>query len=214
VQGKTKITGGISSDFAFAKMASVPSAEIDLLVEDEVAKTIVLAALPTSMRSRAAVHVIGSATALARQLAALHIRSTMKPTIAVFDGDQRPKESSNFDHARSMCEKTKGDFAAWFSDRIDYLPGDTWPEAWLIQRASENVGALATLLTCDAEVLSDTLEYGLQAGKHNEFFEIAKQLGMDRQMCLQSFTMVVCSSNVEVFKPLVTKVEKALADAG
>lgn len=214
VQGKTKITEGISSDFAFAKMASIPSAEIDLLVEDEVAKTIILASLPTSMRSRAAVHVIGSATALARQLAALHIRSSEKPTIAVFDGDQRSKEADNLEHAKSMCEKPKGDFVAWFSERIDYLPGDTWPEAWLVHRASENVEPLAALLTCDAEVLKDTLEFGLQAGKHNEFFEIAKQLGMDRQMCLQTVTMVVCSSTVEAFKPLVAKVEKALADAG
>jgi predicted ATPase len=214
VQSKTKITEGISSDFAFAKMASVPSAEVDLLVEDEVAKTIILSSLPTSIRSRTAVHVIGSATALARQLAALHIRSSEKPTVAVFDGDQRSKESDNLEHARSMCEKPKGDFAAWFSTRIDYLPGDTWPEAWLVHRASENVEALAALLACDAEVLKDTLEYGLQAGKHNEFFEVAKQLGMDRQMCLQTVAMVVCSANVEAFKPLVAKVERALADAG
>lgn len=214
VGGKSKITEGISSDFAFAKLAAVPGAEVELLVEDEVAKAILLAALPAAIRSRIAIYVIGSATALARQLAAIHIRGEERPTLAVFDGDQRCKASENFDHAKSMCEKPKGDFETWFASHTDYLPGETWPEAWLVQRASECIPSLAQAVSCEPDPLKDILEYGLQAGKHHEFYEIAKQLGMDREMCLQLVAMVVTSAFQPDFQPLVSHVGQVLDDAG
>lgn len=214
ISGKTRITEGISSDFAFAKMASKPSSEVELLVEDEVAKSIILSALPTAIRARVSVHVIGSASALSRQLAAIHVRAVEKPTIAVFDGDQRSKQSDNLGLAKSMCEKPKGDFDSWFFSRVEYLPGDTWPEAWMVQKATENLDALSALLSCESVVLKDTLEYGLQAGKHNEFFEIAKNLGLDRQACLQAVAMVIGSSNSDDFAPLIKKIEDAIEEAG
>lgn len=214
VGGKSKITEGISSDFAFAKLAALPGAEVELLVEDEVAKAILLTALPAATRSRVAIHVIGSATALARQLAAIHVRGEERPTLAIFDGDQRCKEMDNFGHAKSMCEKPKGDFSTWFSSHIDYLPGETWPEAWLVQRAAECIPSLAQVVSCDPDILKDILEYGLQAGKHHEFYEIAKQLGTEREMCLQLVAMVVTNAFQADFQPLVSHVCKVLDDAG
>jgi predicted ATPase len=214
VNGKTKITDAISSEFAFSKMAAIAGTEIELLVEDEVAKTILFACLPSSLRSRLSVHVIGSATALARQLAALHVRGEVRPTIAIFDGDQRAKEGDNLDHAKNMCEKPKQEVEEWFASHINYLPGDAWPEAWLVQRGAECIEPLAAMLSCDADTLKDVLEYGLQAGKHNEFYEIAKHLGMERTMCLQVFAMTVCNSFEDEFKPLVDHVSKTLDDAG
>ncbi len=214
VNGKSKITEGISSDFAFAKLAAVPGAEVELMVEDDVAKAILLLCVPSEMRSRVKITVIGSATALARQLAAIYIRGETIPALAVFDGDQLGKESDNLKHARSMCEKTKEDFDEWYKSRINYLPGETWPEAWLIQRASECVSSLSSVLSCDENALIDILEYGLQAGKHNEFYEIAKQLGIERDMCLQLVTMVVVNNFQDQFKSLMSHIQKLLQEAG
>jgi len=214
VNGKTRITEAISSDFAFAKMAALPSAEIELLVEDEVAKTILLACLPTVLRSRLILHVIGSATAVARQLAAIYVRGESKPTLAIFDGDQRAKETDNLEHAKNMCEKPKSDFDSWFKSRINYLPGDSWPENWLVQRASDCLDSLASSLSCDPDELKGLLEYGLQAGKHNEFYEISKQLGMERDMCLQMFAVVVCKSFAKELIPIIDNVTKVLEEAG
>jgi len=214
VNGQTKITEGISSDFAFSKLAAVPGAEVELMVEDEVAKAILLTCLPAAIRARISISVIGSATALARQLSAIHVRGERRLTLAIFDGDQRSKQNANFEHAKSMCEKQKDDFSEWFSSRIDYLPGDTWPEAWLIQRATECLQPLAQAVSCEADSLKDILEYGRQAGKHNEFYEIAKHLGIQRDMCLQSIAMIVTGAFQTEFQPLVAHVTKALNDAG
>ena len=42
INGKTKLTKGISSDFAFAKLSSNPSYEVDIFVEDEDIRVIIL----------------------------------------------------------------------------------------------------------------------------------------------------------------------------
>lgn len=208
INHKSKITEGISSDFAFSKLSAIHGTEAELLVEDEVAKAILISALPSVIRSRVSIKIIGSSTALSRQLAAIYIKGEDRPTIAFFDGDQRQKQANNFEHARSMCEKPKDDFQTWFTKRINYLPGESWPEAWLIQRAFDCLEKVSEAVSCDPNVLKDILEYGLQAGKHNEFFEIARQLGTDRNWCMQSITSTVTREFNSDFKEIISQIEK------
>jgi len=214
VNGKTKITDSISSDFAFSKMAAVTGKELDIFVEDEVAKSLLQSSLPATVRSRVTVTVIGSAMALARQLAALYVRGEEKPTLAIFDGDQKAKEQDNLSHAQKMAENTDASFTDWFQSHVAYLPGDTWPEAWIVQKSSECIDAISKLTSSDADTLADVLEYGLQAGKHSEFFEISKNLGLDRETCLQLFTISVCLKFPEEFEDIVGRVDTVLAQNG
>lgn len=210
VNGKTKITDSISSDFAFSKMAAIPGIELDVYVEDEVAKTLLSSCLPSAIRARITITVIGSATALARQLAALYVRGEQKPTLAVFDGDQQAKELDNLSHAQNMAEKTDEDFDNWFKTRIAYLPGETWPEAWIVQKSTECLNSISTLTSCDADSLAEFLEYGLQAGKHKEFYEISKNLGLEKSPCLQLFTTSVCQRFPEDFEVIVVTISRIL----
>lgn len=214
VNGKTRITQGISSDFAFSKLSAIPGEEVLIFVEDDVAKKILHSVLPSDIRSRVSIKIIGSASAISRQLAAIYVRGDIKPTLAIFDGDQKNKEKDNLSHAKSMCENHNEEFTAWFKNKINYLPGDTWPESWLVQHAAESLQELADIVSCDEEALSDILEYGLQAGKHNEFYEIAKHLGMERDMCLQYVTLSVTKKYADKFKYLVEHIKKVLSDAG
>lgn len=214
VNGKTRVTQGISSEFAFSKMSSITGLELDIFLEDEVAKSILSAALTAALRSRVTFTVIGSATALARQLAALYVRGETKPVLAIFDGDQRSKASDNLDHAAKMAEKAKSDFPDWFSLHTCYLPGETWPEAWLLQKATEVLDPLAAVLQTDPDDLKDHIEYGLQAGKHNEFHEIAKHLGLEQSQCLQLFASVVCQEFAAELVPVVEQVRQVLAQNG
>lgn len=210
IRGKTKITKGISSDFAFAKLSAINSAELEIFVEDTVAKAILQAALPSTLRSRTQIKVVGSATALARQLAACYVRKDNREVIAIFDGDQRSKEADNRSHAERMAEKPGEEFKSWYSDRICYLPGETWPEAWLVQRADDALEPLATIIGTEPENLSDILEYGLQAGKHDEFFEMSQHLGLEPAQCLQHFCSVICQTLPDELDSIVQKIKHVL----
>lgn len=210
VGGKTKVTKGISPDFAFGKLNANNSAELEIFVEDEVAKSILQAALPSSTRSRILITVVGSATALARQLAASYIRKERTSVLAVFDGDQRSKEDENKGHAEKMAENPGSDFSSWFQGRVAYLPGETWPEAWLTQKASDVLAPLSVVLGIDPEALIDVLEYGQQAGKHNEFFEMSHHLGLDSKHCLQLFSTVICQSLMDELNPLIECINEIL----
>lgn len=214
VNGKTRITDSISSDFAFAKMAAIPGKELDILVEDEVAKSLLQTTLPAQLRSRVTITVIGSATALARQLAAIYVRGEERPTFAVFDGDQRSKEEDNRTHAQKMAENTDEDFLDWYKSRIAYLPGDTWPEAWIVQKSANCLDSISELTSSDPDTLVTVLEYGLQAGKHNEFYEISKNLGLEQKSCLQLFATGVCQAHSGEFEALVAQIDCRLAQNG
>jgi len=214
INNKTRITESISADFAFAKLGAAHGKELDIFVEDDVAKSILLSALPAETRTRVTVTVIGSAPAIARQLAAAYIKGEERPCLAVFDGDQEAKEQDNLSHAKSMAEDSQGDFPDWFSTRVAYLPGDTWPEAWLVQKAASAPATLCIPLGTDADTLSDILEYGLQAGKHDEFYEIAKQLGLDVPTCLRLVAQNVCSENAEEFYPIIEHISTVLSENG
>lgn len=208
--GKTKITEAISSEFAFSKLGNLIERELEILVEDEVAESLLLSVLPSSLRTRINIKVIGSATAIARQLAALYVRGADRNTLAIFDGDQRVKEPDNIKHAKSMAEKATNEFNDWIKERMEYLPGDTWPESWIIQKCAETLYTTGALFGMDSDELSSVLEYGLQAGKHNEFHEIAKSTGLNRKYCLQHCTTSVCSSFSTEFEPLIGTIKKFL----
>jgi predicted ATPase len=214
VNGKTKITDSVSSDFAFAKMAAIPGHELDILVEDEVAKALLQSILPATIRSRVTITVIGSATALARQLAAIYVRGEERATLALFDGDQRKKEKNNKSHAEKMAEVINKDFSDWYNSRVAYLPGDTWPEHWIVQKSMSCLEAISTLTSADVDSMVGILEYGLQAGKHNEFHEISKHLGLEMKSCLQLFVTGVCQGHIADFEPLVNKIAEILRQNG
>lgn len=210
VGGKTKITEAISSEFAFAKLGNVIDRELEILVEDEVARALLLSALPSAIRTRVDIKVIGSATAIARQLAALYVRKSNRKTLAIFDGDQRVKETNNINHAKSMAENTTPVFNEWVKERIAYLPGDTWPEAWIVQKCKETPDSTSAILALEDDQVQETLEYGLQAGKHKEFYEIAKNVGLERTQCLQLLTTSVCTNFPSEFAELSQKIASIL----
>lgn len=210
VNGTTIVTDGISPEFAMAKLGAVEHKEIDILLEDGVASNILAFALPTHIRQRTRCISIGSASALSRQIAAAYARKEARRVMVIFDGDQRKLEKDNLIHAQSMAELTDDDFEEWFNSRVSYLPGETWPEAWLIQQNKEHSSSLAALLVAEENGLVEVMEYGLQAGKHNEFFEISKHLGLEKQQCIQYFMMNLRSSNPNIFNELITAVSEAL----
>ena len=95
IGGKSMISHAISPDFAFSKLSAENSLEICLMVEDNVAKALLQAILPSNIRSRINIEVIGSSAALSRQLSSNYIRGKKENIVIIYDGDQRSKEKHN-----------------------------------------------------------------------------------------------------------------------
>jgi predicted ATPase len=210
VNGKTRITDSVSSEFAFSKMGGIVGKELEVFVEDDVAKSLIIAALPASVRTRITVTIIGSANCLARQLAATYLRNKNHSVLAVFDGDQRVKETFNVSHARKMAEKVEDGFDQWAKDRMAYLPGNSWPEAWLMQVAQSILDQLSVAVSSDVDSVVAALEQGVKAGKHNELYTAGRELGLEREHFLQIISAELCRNYPDHFKELTKKISDAL----
>lgn len=210
VNGRTKILDSVSSEFAFSKLGGVAGNELEVLVEDDVAKALVCAALSAQQRTRITVTEIGSANCLARQLAATYLRAGDHPILAVFDGDQRKKEGDNVGHARKMAENPDVDFDGWAKARMAYLPGDVWPEKWLMQMGKAIAADLALLVGSDADAVVEALDAGTRAGKHNEVYTAGKELGLERYDFLKTLAGAVTRKFSEHFDEVLGKIGKAL----
>lgn len=205
INSKTVVNHSISPEFAFSKLSAENPNEICLLVEDKVAKALMLNVLPSSIRSRISIEVIGSAAALSRQLASNYIRENRENIVILFDGDQKAKETKNIKHAITMTESNDDEQAIkdWMKGKITYIPGDTWPESWIIQRCSERLDILAPLLGISEDELADTIEQGLEAGKHNEFHEIGTLVGLEEPDVLNRFCASINQSHSAMFHEII-----------
>ncbi|MDP9523311.1 ATP-dependent nuclease [Pseudomonas putida] len=192
VNQRTVAKPGASSSYAFSKLSLQNTAEVHVLVEDDVAQNLITSILPTKIRSRVNIEIIGSATALCVQLAALHNRAKNDHTIAVFDGDQRAKESKNITFSHKTSERSDPSFQEWFQEKVAYFPGDQWPERWILEKNLLAIDSLSKIANTDSDQLSDILKNGLSAGKHNEFYNIAKAMGTTREQAI-----FICCSNIQ-----------------
>jgi len=212
INGKSVITNSISPEFAFSKLSAENPFELSLLVEDRVAKCLLLAVLSSAIRSRISIEVIGSSSALSRQLAANYCREKKEDIIVVFDGDQKSKENKNLAYTCSMTESTDGDIKIkeWAKTKMEYLPGETWPESWVIQKCSESLEVLSPLLGVEEDELADVIEQGLGAGKHNEFNEIGNLVGLDESDVVSRFCLAIKQSHFDKFEELINSLEHRL----
>jgi len=210
VNGKTKIFSGISSEYAFSKLSGIGSNELNIFVEDDVAKSLLIAALPADRRTRISISVIGSSSCLARQLAAVYLCKDKNSVLAVFDGDQRAKEGQLVEHARNMAEITqeseKGKFDEWIKGKIGYLPGVTWPEALLMQAGKEAAEDIATLVGSDSDSVVEALTKGEKAGKHGELHRAGMELGLERESFMQIIAGVVARKLSDSFEEVANQI--------
>lgn len=211
VNNKTLATKGISPEFAFYKLSAENPQEIDILVEDDVAKSLITQTLPYELRSRCNIENIGSASALCIQLAALYSRKSDKKTLVIFDGDQRKLETKNRTHTRNTIQNPGENFVDWFNERVSYLPGETWPEAWAIKKSKENIDHLANIFNIDIDSLSDALNTGEKAEKHKELYEIGKLTGLNRDICLHNLSLHLAQTAKAEFKEIIERVSYVLS---
>lgn len=182
--GKTNIIPGISPCYAAGKLSGEKINEIDIYVEDGIALCLIEASLENDLRKRISIIPIGSPTTIIRQMAGRYKHRLKTECIAVMDGDQAVLIEQHSDHFINALElsKDRPQEIEWFKDRLSFLPGNVWPEKWIMQTLkSLDIDSLAITFKISKHELYFYIDEALTAGKHNEFYSLAKSLSLDIQ---------------------------------
>lgn len=188
----------ISADYAMGKLLGKKKSEVDIFVEDDIALSMVEACLSRDQRMRVRILPIGSAVAIARNLAALFIDDKKRKTIAFFDGDQRTKLTKlkkMFCDALELPTRIKSG-EEWICNRLHFLPGDVRPELQLLTLAdTDNLKLLADSLRVSEIELTQLLEEARIQGKHLEIKYLQEQLGLKKDVILRGLAIAYFEKN-------------------
>ena len=179
---QVQVVPEISPAFATGKLSGKRNAELDIYVEDDVAEDIVNSVLANNIKDRVNIISIGSAEAIIRQLAARYKDQDVRDACAIFDGDQRTKKQSllkSFLKNLESSGSTEGE-KNWVKKRLTFLPGDTWPEKWILSKVADADDADIQVMAKDYRVseaeLKEFVKAALRSSKHNEFYTLANKL--------------------------------------
>lgn len=171
----------ISSQYAFGKLSGCNSCELDVFVEDTVGQTFLQNCLHSGLRERVSIIPIGSDQAILRQIAA-HYREDKHNYVAFLDGDKRTAFLSAKRTVENCLETrlnhTQEEFDEYINRRLNYLPGNEWPERVLVEFAlkTDNIEFLEQAWDACSDDIIAYLEEALTASKHSEFYQIASRL--------------------------------------
>ena len=223
ISGSTVLTKGVSPDFACGKMGKPDSHELDIFVEDDNAAAIVTQMLPHASRKRCKINAIGSHSAVLRQLSSRYMEN-VNNCVCILDGDQSTNCANAVKRVVDGTEASTGHdkivATQWAKDRVLFLPGDTWPEKWLLQEAISVLGsdnlfgdmsgtAKAWGLETDDQ-LREFLEQASLADKHNEFFELAELLELDVDRVRDDICRMLLKNQSSLFSDLAAAVAEKL----
>jgi predicted ATPase len=209
---RTVIINGISPQYAAGILSDRNSDELNVYVEDNIAEGIVMAVIDCETRKRISVIPIGSASAVLRQMAARYKDRRNVECLAILDGDQSV-QSSHVDLFLSSLEtKNDSDKATdWLKDRLAFLPGDTWPERWVMQELiNSNLNALACQFKITPDDLSKCVETASTSDKHNELYSLSQSLSLDEQLVWSNICLWIVNEKPEEFLYLKRTIDNLL----
>jgi predicted ATPase len=201
----TIITDSITSLYAAGKLAGENSNELDIFVEDSIAKKILELAISTEIRNRVNIISIGSASAISRQMAARYKNLKKGECIAIMDGDKKGQFNEHKSIFLNALEsKTSNEeIDNWLNQRVEYIPGDTWPESWVLNEIKSSECSLVCLMiNVKKDELLFFIQEALLAGKHHEFFTLSKKVNLDQDLIVSACAKEVISMNRESFRIL------------
>lgn len=213
----TEIIPNISAEYAFGKLSGMNSHEMNIFVEDETAHSFLMALLSNKIRERVTIIPIGSDQAVLKHMA-VHYRENNDSFIAFLDGDKRSQKSSSINKISSHIESRyrKNDctqFNNFMKVRLNYLPGEEWPEKEVIKGVlkvedlSELGDIWGGISTNDIKI---ALETSLTAGKHNEFYEMAKCVSLPREQVVLDLMRCYVKFNPEIKNEIEEAIEAIL----
>jgi len=195
--GKTIVTPGISALYAAGKLSGKKTGELDIYVEDIISAALIESFITADVRKRVNIVPIGSPVAIVRQMAARYKDPKGSECIAVMDGDQANSVDVHRRHFIEALESVEDDAkeTEWFTQRVGFLPGNTWPEKWLIEcLRSADINKLATLLSISRDELASYVGEATSAEKHKEIYTLAGRLSVDPMHLFRTAACCLTSS--------------------
>ena len=210
-ENRTEIYTGISSAYAMGRLNGGQSREIVVFTEDEVGASVVESFLPQKIRERIRIIPIGSDQAVLKQLAARY-RENGDNCIAFLDGDKRENDETARKQVKKYLEgRVEKDFESWLLKRLFYLPGDEWPEKYLVSLAeNEALVELAGLWQIDRDALEGIFDEAIAAGKHNEFYTLQEKLVQKVDVIRNDVVREVSSKATQDFAELENAIRRLL----
>jgi len=202
LEKETVITPNIAPFFAAGKMSGENSNELDIFIEDSIAKYLLELGISNKTRTRINVLPIGSSSAIARQLAARYKNIKEGECIAILDGDKSSEIEQICDSFLKSLENVtdKDEAKSWIKNRLNFLPGDTWPENWILSQAKNNdKSELMEHLSLDEHELNEFIDEAIRAGKHNEFYTLYRKINLDKEVICAIFSRFSIKFNRDEF---------------
>lgn len=94
---------------------------------------------------------------------------------------------------------------------MTYLPGNTWPEKWIITILQTlDTKELADIFKCSEEELNIYIEEALTAEKHNEIYSLCKSLSLEVENVKATVASWLTSKIEKEFAALIFKIKEHL----
>lgn len=217
---QTQIISGISSKYACGKLSGLNVGELDIFVEDGVASHILQIGLPLSLRERINILPIGSSEAVIRQLTSRYLEGRSN-CLALLDGDKHSENSAFLSKLANYSEfSTKDDkvkIQQWGRTKLSYLPGNCWPEKWLIESAKLILNTIndSSSLMLDWGLENDNqttqlLDEALISGKHSEFHELSVRLCINQNEILSDIIKFVKKNDINFIENIKSMINNML----
>lgn len=176
-----RVLPDISPKYAAGLLSGVKEAELDIYCEDEIAASVLSLALPNDIRSRVQITPIGSSAAVIRQLVAKFKDKSDRGVCGFLDGDKVLKKAEHVNLFLKALEKVRNpqDATQWIENRLAFLPGNTWPERWILSKHEEGAfDALVNELGVPSDFLKDCVDVALLSEQHDELYLLSNKLNL------------------------------------
>lgn len=208
---------GVSPEMAMSELSGLIHPELEIMVEDDVAKDYVNTILPHTLRRRVEIVIMGSADGSILQAIATHYREGNNNFIVVADGDKKTKKKKMIEKVVGFLGDSKAiapdEIRKQLDKRLAFLPGKEWPEKVFIEslKSSDNLDNLLDAYNLDD--VSDLKKYltnALVAGKHSEFPQLAKDLCLEERVIRTFALQQYHTLNETEAQPILNAITNAL----
>ena len=206
----------ISSEYAFGKLAGVNSKELEIIVEDEIAKSFILNSLPNDIRERIAIIPAGADQAVLRHIA-VHYREKKNNFLVFLDGDKRNNNDIAITQVNKLLEThynegdTQMDVADFTKKRLHYLPGDVWPEkVFIVSILSKNIQMLEGNWCASETDVKTYLTEALCSEKHKELFAISQKTCLPVDQVCTDIIRCYAQQLPDEIAPIIKTIQDAL----